>query len=330
VVIALAIGLAGCEIDHRAVDGLSEPLHTPSRAPAATVPLVAHSLITQADHDALEDRVRPNRNPGEVVAIYETLTAEVDALDDDADVLALQRLAILLTASRGGRGWVERATRIGDRLTRERPEHPHTLYLNGYLKRLILQSGAGERALLVAEVNREAAVQVLEDWGRLLEVAPDYQGPRGHDAVAIRADLERLRRGLTAFDAQQAAAPEGPPEPAPPRPSARELTGDELQAHIDLLAFESGSDPQRRVLCRDRVSAERVGGPTVTEARIDLRCALFAGDDDLARGHLIDLVARGGTDAPCRWVEQLRQIAVGTRWDRHQAALEAAGVPTCP
>lgn len=320
------------------------------------------SLATQGDFDALEDSLLDRRPLEELAAIYAALAEGAEPGARREDALLLQRHAILLAGGRGGRDWVARATRIGDTLNGAAPNDPHTLYLNGWLKRLILQSDGGGRRMIVADFNVIAAEQVLEDWGRLLELAPDYDGPREHDGPAIAEDLAQLRAGLSTY---RARAPGDRGEATPP--VARLGSSRDLIDHEQLTTFEGMGLAMRRGVCRDRHDQQLVGGTSAAGARLDLACALLEADGRggprpeadpegriaraLASGELeaeaatrlsvgaidraLNAVARlvpvASFDACRVRGEVLGRVTPETpEWDWISATLDDLGVPACP
>ena len=325
-VLVLVPLVAACDGGWPPAPTLDEPLTAQATAPATTIPLAPYRLETQADFDALEGSWKNRRALADLVDVYTALAEAADPAARPADALLLQRLAILLIRTRPTAAWVTLATRIADRLNRVAPNSPHTRYLDGFIKRVLLQATASERALIVSEYNKQAPEAVIADWSHLLAAAPAYDGPGDHDGAAIRADLEALAQGLAAFRAGAAAAS------AAAVVTARPATTGEAAALADLAAFEASADTSRRVLCRDRVGAERVGGPSAAEARIDALCALADGQTDEAVAALGRLLA-AGADA-CALAPRVRATVVGPPDAPGRATLEAdlkrLGLDRCP
>lgn len=309
VVVAVALGAAGCDGPRRAA--LPSPvaaLTTPADSPPPRVAMAPVPLMAQGDFDALEDSLLDRRPLEELAAVYAALSEGADPASRREDALLLQRHAILLAGGRGGRDWIAQATRLGDALNRAAPDDPHTLYLNGWLKRIILQSDAGGRGMIVADFNLIAAEQVLDDWGRLLAVAPDYDGPRDHDGPAIAEDLAQLRAGLAAY---RAGAPGDDAEASPPL--ARVGSSRDLIDHEQLTAFEGMGLAARRGLCRDRHDQLLTGGTSPAGARLDLACALLEADgrggptpEADPEGRIARALASGALEA-----EAARRLPVG-------------------
>ncbi|MCA9514102.1 MAG: hypothetical protein KC635_04100 [Myxococcales bacterium] len=319
------IGSAACDLEQRTAPSVAVPLTAREPGPVATTALAPVPLATQADYDALEASWEGRRDPSGLLSVYAGIAKARDEAKLPADPLLLQRIAVMLSSSRGQDDWVKGATDIGDRLGKEAPENPHTRYLQGFLKRIILLAGAGDRQLVITGFNRVAAEQVIRDWGELVRLFPDYVGPHGHTGAQIREDIATLARGLAAFDARAKASDEDAGTPTAARPAAPE----ELKAMGDVAAFETGNAVERRVMCRDRAGAKRVGGPSASEKRVDFLCAIEIGTLAEAAERLAALVAADPATDACGEAGRLLGRYVGKSEERAVAALRERGLERC-
>ncbi|MCC6621024.1 MAG: hypothetical protein IT385_07200 [Deltaproteobacteria bacterium] len=254
-------------------------LGRPSMAPLERIPLVPLRLSTQAELDALEDSWLPRRDAADLVAALQALAAA----QDKPEPILLQRIAVLLGDDVGqdGRG-IQPVLAVSARLRELAPDDPHTLWLGGW----VLFESLTRRGRIEVDGDGRALADVLvEQWSKLLAAAPDYVGPRGWDAARVASGLARVRAAL-AEAAQPAPAAAGQP--------ARLATAPELAALDALERFRGANEGNRRGVCRDWRGREPVAQPSTAELRMDLQCAVHAGDAANALGAIGALMAADG------------------------------------
>ena len=323
-----AMALSACGDDPRLAPSLTRDLSVPPSGAAPVLPLADASLRTQADFDALEDRLLARMPVEAVLAIYEQVAETADLTARPADALLLQRLAMLhLRAGTGGTSRLHQAFEVADRLREASPGSPHALYLVAHISHLILRAGADNAFHLDAK-RRDVAVRLQEHWAALLAAAPGYVGPAGRTADDLRADLAALSAALEALPA--AAAPDTPTlervDGEAPAESASRLSPAAVQARADLYVFESGSRGDRLSLCRDRDLTDVTTG--IPGRWFAMRCGILMATPDVAMTALTALVeARSVTD-PCVWSAQAEGASpeIGARFE---AALAASELASC-
>lgn len=320
----LSLASAACDMEQRTAPSVTTALTTRDPGPVATTPLAPVPLATQADYDALEASWEGRRDPAGLLSVYAGIARARDEAKLPADPLLLQRIAVLLARTRGQEDWVKGATDIGERLAKEAPESPHTRYLQGFLNRIILQAGAGDRQLVITGFNRVAAEQVIRTWGELLRDAPDYVAPHGYTAAQIQGDLATLARGLAEFDGRLNID-----DDAGALPVAHAATAGELKAMTHLETFSSGNAVARRVMCRDREGAKLTGGGSVSERRVDFLCAAEIGSAAQAAERLVALVAVDPATDACAEAARLLGRTVGTSREETAQALTEHGLARC-
>lgn len=320
----VAVSPAGCD------PAPPEPTTTrdlrvrPADPEAPTIPLAVETLETQADFDALEDRLGGRMSLDTLVAVLAQLADDADPAARPEDALLLQRLAILQLRAREGSSRLREAFEVADELRRAAPDNPHGLYLLAHVASLVLQPAADGSYELDAG-RRDVAVRLGEHWTRLLEVDPDYVGPNGLGAEDIRADLEALNAALEAQEVER-SAPGAPPAGRGADPAVSE-------ARRVLLDFAAANRGNRATLCRDWLEA--VDGqdlPTRAERWLAVRCAV---EIDLpavrARGldALLGLIGDGVLADPCAWIGRLGPLTADDE-ARVEGALRARGLDPCP
>ncbi len=323
VALCLSFG-AACADEHRPpLSPEHVRLDQPRSAPLPTTALAPVALTTQADFDALERSILTRRRPDVLIDAYTALAEGAEPAERDADALLLQRLAILLIDSRGGR--LTQGLEVAERLHRSAPASPHNHYLQAYIRRTLLLGAAGPDALVVERPHKEVAALVAGQFDKLLSAQPDYVGPREHTAETIRGTLAKLR---TATKASERPAPAAD-EPEPPTP----LTAGEIRGLVDLRGFQGATDSERKILCRDRRDEKKLGGPSIAERRADLACFTFLGDSATAMPILASLKTdKAPIDACAHFVQVTRTIPAGAlagrlaEWD---AVLKSSGLDAC-
>lgn len=194
-------------------------------APDRAAALAAVELSSHAAFDALEDELEQRGGLSSLLPVYEALAEQ-----RPADVLLRVR-SVLLLLRMGGQGRVQKAIPLVDGLRTDHPNHPDVVFALGAIKRLVIFDPIS-KALFAGPQQNEIAQRLLEDWRRLLELAPGYAGPHGEDATAIRAQIAALETLL-----QESPAPSLPSSEEPP-----------VQAMAGVLAYLDA---------RERFSAER-------------------------------------------------------------------------
>ncbi len=296
--LAALLTLAACGDDPRLAPSLARDLSVPPSGAPPVLPLADAPLATQADFDALEEKLLARMPVEEVVGIYEQLAETADVAARPADALLLQRLAMLhLRAGGGGTSRLHQAFAVADTLREAQPGSPHALYLVAHITNLILRADTDNAFHLDAK-RRDVAVRLKEHWAALLATAPDYIGPDGRAAADVRADLAAL---TAALDALPAAEPETAPPPTAPAASAA-LSPSAVQGRSDLYVFEAGSRGDRLSLCRDRDLTDATTG--VPGQWFALRCGILMATPDVAVTALTALVRAGAVTDPCRWADK--------------------------
>ncbi|MFO0744069.1 MAG: hypothetical protein U1F43_00145 [Myxococcota bacterium] len=239
-------------------------LAMPARAPEARVPLVPVRLATQADYDALEARWSERRGAAELIDTLKALAAA----QTPPDLLLLQRIAVLVSDDIGrDRSALDAALEAGTKLRDRAPDDPHTLWFNGWVLWKFLTVGD---VLAVDDPSaRDLANATIQQWKSLLAKAPDYVGPRKHDAAHVRAAIARIEAAL--------AEPAAPASAAGPM---RAAAGPEIEALALLARYAASPDGTRRGICRDWAEREPVANPSSAELRVTLACDTLGGSAD--------------------------------------------------
>ncbi|MFT7583324.1 MAG: hypothetical protein ACI9MR_005011 [Myxococcota bacterium] len=315
----IVMGSAACQ-DARPTGVMpSASLAQRTHLPASTTPLTPVSLTSQAEFDALETRVLGRRRVETLLAVYEALVGDLEP-PTAAKALAIQRMIRLKVDAGSERRLLSEGLEQSRRFTLAQPDQPHAVYLEGYIRRKLLISDGGTSALLVNPSTLDAAQQVVVQWERLLVLAPDYIGPDGHDAKAIRADVDRLSAAV----AQLKATPESVLANAVPRVAPTDEI--ETMAWGLLGEFEAGNTGVRRIACREWKNGKRGGSASTASITLDLQCALQAADADAAISAFEKLAATRVATDRCAWAGRILGVtASGTR-----ASIEARVTKVAP
>ncbi len=324
IALALATALAACA-DGRAGDPRLTPsverrLDRAPDAPAPTLPLAPVALATQADFDAFERDALARSTPETVLGVYEALADGAQPGAREADAILLQRLALLSFSASADQARLERTFALADRLHREAPASPHTLYLLAYVKRLLLVSARAGRAGEIPAEHRDVADKLRDDWTRLLAAAPDYVGPYEQSAAGIRRDLAELTAAL--------ARPAADPGATPPPPSV--AGADATEARSTLWRHEHANPGERKTLCETWLARDADLTPRGEQTRYaELVCAAEVGAPEAGYAALTALVGTPSLADPCAWAARLGTPPAGAA-DALSAALARAGLPACP
>lgn len=295
--------------------------------PAPRIRLAPVPLATQADFDALEDRLRGRQKPAHLIAALERLAAKADPAAHPEDVLLLMRLAVLYRDHDPGRskegepGRLKDALALGTRLRDHAPASPHTLFLQGYIPYTFL-GGSSDRQLVLGPESREFATVVREQWRILLLADPRYDGPHDYDHERIARIIADIGRALEVLSSEVERPPKGE--------GVAVVERWEVEVLDTLSRFEASSEGDRKVICRDWESGGARGEsdtPSASVLRLDLACATLAGDVAVAVPLIVQL---GELEGPafdsCHAVARL-----GDRGDpKALAAAVAATELRCP
>ena len=302
---------------------LGTDLTRPTQTHAPTIPMAPQRLDTQADFDGLEKRLLGRMSLDSYVAILAKLAEAADPGVHARDALLLQRLALAHLRSGAGPDGMQGAFQVADRLRTEAPTSPHSHYLLSHITHLILRQDA-DHAFHLVEGRRDVADRLVQHWGRLLKLAPDYVGPYGRTAKEIRADLAAIQAALGALPAPDTTAGASPPSVDTPSP------GEVVAARRDWVQWTGGTDVDRLTLCRDR---EETRGDdkasTVAEHWTELRCCLQLGLPDRALRALVQLAGSTSMTTACPWLARIDGGDPALRASVKAAASER-GLPDCP
>ena len=359
----ISLLIAGCVQDPRPAPTADRLPTQLSIGPSPSTPLVRRNLKTQADFDALEDRLVRRMPLTELIAMYTQLSEGANPAEEPSAVLLMQRLALMHLRLGAREGGFKGAFAVADRLRQDAAESPHTHYLMAAITSLLMPPSA-DGSYRIDSRRLDVASRLAQHWKRLLEVAPDYVGPSGRGAARIRQDLALLERGIAEATPPAPVAASAAPEPsetaakapaepsapgddgqapevaappvevaapAAPEPVSSTASADEATAQQDLHRLDQGDTMARRLMCRDRgerpLSPERVTRDVVRW--VELRCAIELDDPTRALAWLKALVESGAATQPCRWLARISGGEPAARTGV-AGAMEARGLAACP
>lgn len=173
-----------CACDHPADDtlGPARDLRGAPRAALQAPDLLEWPLRTHADYDALESAFEARASLPDLASL---LLGLVDRRGDDP--LLLGRVALLWLDGRSGERSLKLVFDLVDRVRALAPDAPDTKYLLLAVKRAVVWDPA-TRSATIPSGQGDIARKFLEDVDALLAAAPDYHGPSGVTAEALRAE----------------------------------------------------------------------------------------------------------------------------------------------
>lgn len=344
-VAAFALGLVliagsactGCSSDRRSGPTVARDLTTTSSRQPFNVPLAPRVLATQQDFDRFEAELLPlSLGSRQQLArlqlvdnVYSALAEGAEPGKHAADAILLQRLALVrYRVGREGDRFPS-MLKVVDQLRPAAPESPHTLFMLGEIRRLMLPSRS-DGSFLMSETSLPWGKGLSEEWHKLLAVAPDYQGPSGRNAEALRRVLQRLDAAIAQFEAS-AAKPASPTVDG--AGSGIAVAPGVAAAREDLWRFEAADEGQRIGVCRDRAKRGIAPGDSALEISADIVCSITLGSVEDALKLLRRVI--GSPAVPmCDRVAWLARVATAplntyAAATELAAGLKAAGKPVC-
>ena len=169
--------------------------HGPVRATGGPRPSsAAHTMrwfaLDSRPHRALDALLQAPLSPEPLGPAVERLLKLASSMMPD-NVFCRVRLAFLKLGDRSRPEALPEALRIADRLEASAPDDPDRLFLDGYLRWLVVSSSAGAS---VAGAGQPALDGMKASWGELLRRHPSYEGPGGVGAKWLREQLQIARQ----------------------------------------------------------------------------------------------------------------------------------------